>query len=141
MLYTENSIQSLSLLISDSCEGRLDCNNCEKLTECSYRKTALKLLNAGYDLHIYDNDYVSKLQRAHFIVASELQNLRAVYDSEIAYRKELQKRTKLELLNRIIQLAHRDCWVDGTVLVTPVETLDKLILEIAGEAEDSSDVH
>lgn len=141
MPYTENDIQILSLLLSDSCKDRLDCNNCERLTECSYRKTALKLLNAGYERHIYDNDYISKLQKAHFVVASELQNLRVTYDCELTYRKELQKRTKLDLLNRIIQLAHKDCWVDGTVLVTPVETLDKLLLEIASECEDNSDVH
>ena len=55
------------------------------------------------------------------------------YKFEIEYRKSLITRAMIDYAIKVSKSAHDNCWLDGTVLVTPVEHLDRSLLELINE--------
>lgn len=55
------------------------------------------------------------------------------YMYEVEYRKALISRAMIDYATRVSKAAHDNCWLDGTFLVTPVEHLDKELLELIKE--------
>ena len=60
-------------------------------------------------------------------------SLQFTYDCELEYRKALAQRAKIDHFTEVLKLVHERCWLDGTVLVTPVEYLDRSLLELIKE--------
>ena len=58
-----------------------------------------------------------------------LESLQASYDCELEYRKALAQQAKIDYFTEVLKLVHERCWFDGTILVTPVEYLDRSLLE------------
>ena len=66
-------------------------------------------------------------------ITERLKSLQVTYDCELEYRKALATQAKIDHFTEVIKLAHERCWLDGTVLVTPVEYLDRSLLELIEE--------
>ena len=66
-------------------------------------------------------------------ITERLKSLQFTYDCEFEYRKALAQRAKIDHFTEVIKLAHERCWLDGTVLVTPVEHLDRELLKLIKE--------
>jgi hypothetical protein len=66
-------------------------------------------------------------------ITERLKSLQVSYDCELEYRKALATRAKIDHFTEVLKLAHERCWLDGTVLVTPVEYLDRALLELIKE--------
>ena len=66
-------------------------------------------------------------------ITERLKSLQATYDCELEYRKALAQRAKIDHFTEVLKLVHDRCWLDGTVLVTPVEYLDRSLLELIKE--------
>ena len=66
-------------------------------------------------------------------ITERLKSLQVTYDCELEYRKALAQRAKIDHFTEVLKLAHERCWLDGTVLVTPVEYLDRSLLELIKE--------
>lgn len=66
-------------------------------------------------------------------LTERLETLRLSYDCEVEYRNALANRAKLDWCTKVLKMAHDRCWLDGTVLVTPVEYLDSCLLELIEE--------
>ena len=66
-------------------------------------------------------------------ITERLKSLQITYDCELEYRKALAQRAKIDHFTEVLKLVHDRCWLDGTVLVTPVEYLDKTLLELIKE--------
>ena len=66
-------------------------------------------------------------------ITERLKSLQVTYDCEFEYRKALAVQAKIDHFTEVIKLAHDRCWLDGTVLVTPVEYLDRALLELIKE--------
>lgn len=62
-------------------------------------------------------------------ITERLKSLQVSYDCELEYRKALAQRAKIDHFTEVLKLVHERCWLDGTVLVTPVEYLDRSLLE------------
>ncbi len=76
---------------------------------------------------------IKDLSAANEELNERLKALQLSYDCEVEYRKALANRAKLDWCAEVIKLAHERCWLDGTVLVTPVEYLDRCLLELFKE--------
>ena len=63
-------------------------------------------------------------------ITERLKSLQLSYDCELEYRKILAQRAKIDYFTEVLKLAHERCWLDGTVLVTPIEHLDRSLLEL-----------
>lgn len=59
--------------------------------------------------------------------------LKETYDLEVEYRKELARKASIDWCAEAIKHAHDVCWLDGTVLVTPTDYLDRYLLELVKE--------
>ena len=66
-------------------------------------------------------------------LTSNLKSLQLTYDCEVEYRKALAKRAMIDHFTEVIKIAHERCWLDGNVLVCPVEYLDRSLLELIKE--------
>ncbi len=66
-------------------------------------------------------------------LTEHLKSLQLSYDCEVEYRKALAQRAKIDHFTEVLRLVHDRCWLDGTVLVTPVEYLDRCLLELIKE--------
>ena len=66
-------------------------------------------------------------------LTERLKSLQLSYDCEVEYRKALALRAKIDHFTEVLRIAHDRCWLDGTVLVTPVEYLDRALLELSKE--------
>lgn len=66
-------------------------------------------------------------------LTNKLKSLQVTYDCEVEYRKALAERAMIDHFTQVIKIAHERCWLDGTVLVTPVEYLDRCLLELIKE--------
>lgn len=64
---------------------------------------------------------------------ARLNSLQLSYDCEVEYRKALANRAKLDHFTEVIKIAHERSWLDGNVLVCPVEYLDRSLLELIKE--------
>ena len=87
--------------------------------ECSVSAEAQKLISAK-DAIIED-------------LAGHLKALQVSYDCEVEHRKALIERAKLDCYTDVLKLAHKNCWLDGNVLVCSVEQLDNCLLEMIKE--------
>lgn len=82
---------------------------------------------------ICKDSIINDLQTINDQLRVRLHDLKETYDTEVNYRKELATRAKLDWCNDIISKAHERCWLDGNVLVCPVEFLDRCLLELIVE--------
>lgn len=64
---------------------------------------------------------------------ARLNSLQLSYDCEVEYRKALANRAKIDHFTEIIKIAHERSWLDGNVLVCPVDYLDRSLLELIKE--------
>ena len=90
-----------------------------KCEDCIANKELTKLVSAKDEII---EDIKKKLD------ASQLKN---AYEEE--YRKALINRAMIDYATQVSKVAHENCWLDGTFLVTPVEYLDKCLLELIKE--------
>lgn len=67
------------------------------------------------------------------LAAERNKELKETYDLEVEYRKELARRAQIDWCVEVIKHAHDVCWLDGTVLVTPTDYLDRYLLELVKE--------
>lgn len=81
----------------------------------------------GKDKFIADLTIINKQLK------EQLKSLEDAYSCEVEYRKELTTRAKIDWCNEMIKQAHERCWLDGTVLVTPIEYLDHCLLKLVKE--------
>lgn len=79
------------------------------------------------------DDIIQSLRIENEDLNDKLKSLQLTYDCELEYRKALAKRAMLDHFTEVIKIAHERCWLDGTVLVTPVEYLDRSLLELIKE--------
>ena len=79
------------------------------------------------------DDIVHRLQSDNDDLNDKLKSLQLTYDCEVEYRKALVERAMIDHFTQVIKVAHDHCWLDGTVLVTPVEYLDRALLELIKE--------
>jgi hypothetical protein len=93
------------------------CDQCPVSTETS-KLLALK------------DDIIQGLQTEEDKLKDQLKSLQVTYDCEVEYRQTLIDREKLDYLTKIVEEIHDCCWLDGTVLVAPVEYLDKALLAL-----------
>jgi hypothetical protein len=132
---------------------KMNSNKCEWLNFVVYLAElgleAEKLLSESEDLQenepvcgeclskdklIGDLTTINEQLRDQLTVATErAKALQDTYDCEVKYRKELATRAKIDWCNEIIKKAHDSCWLDGSVLVCPVEFLDHCLLEVVKE--------
>lgn len=103
-------------------EEETECSICD---HCPVSAEAMKLIEVK-DSTI--NELLAKTED----LATKLDSLQVSYDCELEYRKVLAQRAKIDHFTEVLKLAHERCWLDGTVLVTPVEYLDR-ILELIKE--------
>ena len=101
-------------------EGVSACEDCKAITE------AQKLLEAK-------DKIIKDLQNRNEDLVARLNSLQLSYDCELEYRKALAARAKIDHFTEVLRVAHDRCWLDGTVLVTPVEYLDRSLLELIKE--------
>jgi hypothetical protein len=66
-------------------------------------------------------------------VTERLKSLQTTYDCEVEYRKALAQKAKIDHFTEVLKVIHDRCWLDGTVLVTPVDYLDRCLLEMIKE--------
>lgn len=90
-----------------------------KCEECVATKELAKLVDAK-------NKIIEDL-------TNKLKSLQVTYDCEVEYRKALAERAMIDHFAQVIKIAHERCWLDGTVLVIPVEYLDRCLLELIKE--------
>lgn len=76
---------------------------------------------------------IKDLQDRNEDLVARLNSLQLSYDCEVEYRKALAQRAKVDHVIEVLKLVHDRCWLDGTVLVTPVEYLDRALLELIKE--------
>ena len=100
-----------------------DVVNCE---ECPV-KTEMKRI-----LAVKDN-IISQLSDKNADLENRAKALQTTYECEVEYRKVLIAKANLDWCTKIAKKAHDDCWLDGTVLVCPVENIDRLLLELFEE--------
>ena len=79
------------------------------------------------------DDMIQSLRIENEDLTDKLKSLQLTYDCELEYRKALAKRAMIDNFTEVIKIAHERCWLDGTVLVTPVEYLDRSLLELIKE--------
>ena len=96
------------------------CDECPVTAETS-RLLALK------------DDMIQSLRIENEDLKDKLKSLQLTYDCELEYRKALAKRAMIDHFTEVIKIAHDRCWLDGTVLVTPVEYLDRSLMELIKE--------
>lgn len=101
-------------------DGYPICEHCPVTTETG-RLVALK------------DDIIQSLRIENEDLKDKFKSLQLTYDCEVEYRKALANRAKIDHFTEVIKLAHERCWLDGTVLVTPVEYLDRSLLELIKE--------
>ena len=106
-------------LVEDETE-ELICDNCPVSAE------AIKLIEQK-DKTI--KELCDKLTE----ITERLKSLQTTYDCELEYRKVLAHRAKIDHFTEVLRVIHDRCWLDGTVLVTPVEYLDRCLLEMIKE--------
>ena len=66
-------------------------------------------------------------------ITERLKSLQVTYDCELEYRKALAQRAKVDYFTEVLRVAHDRCWLDGSVLVCPVDYLDRCLLELIKE--------
>ncbi len=79
------------------------------------------------------DDIIQSLRIENEKLDDRLKSLQLTYDCEVEYCKALATRAKIDYFTEVVKLAHERCWLDGTVLVTPVEYLDRSLLELIKE--------
>ena len=104
----------------DKAESEFVCDSCPVVTET-------QRLNKITDQTIKD------LQNRNKDLVARLNSLQLSYDCEVEYRKALAERAMIDHFAQVIKIAHERCWLDGDVLVTPVEYLDRCLLELIKE--------
>ena len=115
----EESLKAEQELVEDE-NTELICDNCPVSAE------TLKLIEQK-DKTI--NELCDKINE----ITGRLESLQLTYDCEVEYRKALAARAKIDHFTEVLRIAHDRCWLDGTVLVTPVEYLDRALLELIKE--------
>lgn len=118
-LEAEERLAAEQELVEEETE-ELICDNCPVTAE------ALKLIEQK-DKTI--KELCNKIEE----ITERLKSLQVTYDCEVEYRKALANRAKIDHFTEVLKLAHERCWLDGTVLVTPVEYLDRSLLELIKE--------
>ena len=73
------------------------------------------------------DDIIQSLRVENEKLGDQLKSLQLSYDCEVEYRKALATQAKIDYVTEVIKLAHENCWLDGTVLVTPVGYLDRAL--------------
>ena len=101
-------------------DKELICDNCPVSAE------ALKLIEQK-------DKTIKELCEKINEITERLKSLQVTYDCELEYRKALAQRAKIDHFTEVLKLVHERCWLDGTVLVTPVEYLDRSLLELIKE--------
>ena len=105
---------------SETEDGFSCCEDCKAIAELQ------KLLT--------EKDKIIKdLQTRNEDLVARLNSLQLTYDCELEYRKALAARAKIDHFTEVLRVVHDRCWLDGTVLVTPVEYLDRALLELIKE--------
>lgn len=51
---------------------------------------------------------------------------------------EALKNKQIQLLRKVLTTAHRDCWLDGSVLVCPISRIDDLVKKLMEDVENDS---
>lgn len=96
------------------------CANCPVATE-TQRMTKIK------------DALIKDLSSTNKELTERLEALQFSYECEVEYRNALANKAKLDWCTEVIKMAHDRCWLDGTVLVTPVEYLDSCLLDLIKE--------
>ena len=79
------------------------------------------------------DDIIQSLRIENEDLTDRLKSLQLTYDCEVEYRKALATRAKIDHFTEVLKIVHDRCWLDGAVLVTPVEYLDRCLLEMIKE--------
>jgi hypothetical protein len=116
--YERPLVENLEESVLD--DSKSECADCPVATETG-RLLAIK------------DDIIQSLRIENEDLNDKLKSLQLTYDCEVEYRKALANRAKIDWCTEIIKLAHERCLLDGTVLVTPVEYLDRCLLELFKE--------
>ena len=104
----------------DEAESDSVCDSCPVVSET-------QRLNKIKDQTIKD------LQNRNEDLVARLNALQLTYDCEVEYRKALANKAKIDHFTEVIKIAHERSWLDGNVLVCPVEYLDRSLLELIKE--------
>lgn len=116
--------QGLEMINAESKEATVKeetlCEACPVTTE------ALKLLGIK-------DTIIEELTAKAEDITMELESLQLTYNCELECRKSLITKAKIDYFTEILESVHNNCWLDGTVLVTPVESLDKELLQLIKE--------
>ena len=118
-LEEEERLAAEQELVEEETE-ELICDNCPVSAE------ALKLIEQK-------DKTIKELCNKINEITERLKSLQVTYDCELEYRKALAQRAKIDHFTEVLKLVHERCWLDGTVLVTPVEYLDRSLLELIKE--------
>lgn len=97
-----------------------------KCDECAVSAESTKLIKEKDKL-------IKELCQKNDDITAQLSSLQLTYDCEVEHCKALANKAKIDYFTEVLKLAHEHCWLDGTVLVTPVEYLDKSLLELIKE--------
>ena len=95
-------------------------------SECPVKTELKRILDVKDSL-------ISQLSDKNTNLENQAKALQTTYDCEVEYRKALIAKANLDWCTKIAKKAHDDCWLDGTVLVCPVENIDRLLLELFEE--------
>ena len=76
---------------------------------------------------------IKELSTKNEDLTERLDSLQLTYDCELEYRKALAARAKIDHFTEVLRIAHARSWYDEGVLVTPVEYLDRSLLELIKE--------
>lgn len=104
----------------DEAESDSVCDNCPIVSET-------QRLNKIKDQTIKD------LKNRNEDLVARLNSLQLTYDCEVEYRKAIINKAIIDYADKVSKIAHDNCWLDGTFLVTPVEYLDRSLMELIKE--------
>jgi hypothetical protein len=108
--------------VAEAEDGYSTCEDCPVTAE------ALKLIEVK-------NNTIKELTTKIEKLTTALDTLQTTYDCELACREALVHREKLDCFTKVSEIAHERCWLNGTVLVTPVESLDRRLFELIKEED------
>ena len=80
-----------------------------------------------------DFNIVEDLKIENKKLEDQYNELKHAYDTEVAYRDELVLRAFIEWSTEVVAKAHRNSLFNGSILVCPLDLLDKTLIDAAGE--------
>lgn len=97
------------------------------------KSDARQQVNTELEEASIDFNTVEDLKIENKKLKDQYNELKHTYTTEVAYRDELILRAFIDWSTEVVAKARRNSWFNGSILVCPLDLLDKTLIDAAGE--------